>query len=87
MTTCHGCGGVIGRDCFNPAECEEITRDMARKYQEQDHDTSDALRQRIRELEEALRTMLNIAHTDDWGEFASGRRAMSAARAALGDPQ
>lgn len=22
---CLGCGGVIGRDCFNPRECEEIS--------------------------------------------------------------
>lgn len=29
MSRCHGCGGVIGRDCFNPQECEQITRDMA----------------------------------------------------------
>lgn len=26
---CHGCGGVVGRDCFNPQECEQITRSMA----------------------------------------------------------
>jgi hypothetical protein len=25
---CNGCGGIVGRDCFNPAECEWITRDM-----------------------------------------------------------
>lgn len=34
MSTCHSCGGVIGRDCFNPQECEAITRDMAQRYQE-----------------------------------------------------
>lgn len=26
---CHGCGGVVGRDCFNPQECEQITRSLA----------------------------------------------------------
>jgi hypothetical protein len=25
---CGGCGGLVGRDCFNPQECEWITRDM-----------------------------------------------------------
>lgn len=35
MATCHGCGGVIGRDCFNPQECEMITRSMANQYQNQ----------------------------------------------------
>lgn len=24
MSTCRSCGGVIGRDCFNPVECEWI---------------------------------------------------------------
>lgn len=32
---CHGCGGVVGRDCFNPQECEWITRSMAAEYQAQ----------------------------------------------------
>lgn len=35
MTTCHGCGGLVGRDCFNPQECEEIARDKAMRYDEQ----------------------------------------------------
>jgi len=30
---CHGCGGVVGQDCFNPQECEQITRAMAEQYQ------------------------------------------------------
>jgi hypothetical protein len=25
---CNGCGGVAGRDCFNPPECEWISRDI-----------------------------------------------------------
>jgi len=25
---CNSCGGVIGRDCFNPKECEWISRQM-----------------------------------------------------------
>lgn len=29
MATCNSCGGAIGRDCFNPPECAEITRQMA----------------------------------------------------------
>jgi len=27
MSRCNGCGGVIGRDCFNPSECLEIAHD------------------------------------------------------------
>lgn len=26
MAICNGCGGVVGRDCFNPPECEWISR-------------------------------------------------------------
>lgn len=25
---CNGCGGVVGRDCFNPVECEWIGQQM-----------------------------------------------------------
>jgi len=25
---CNGCGGVVGRDCYNPIECEQITSQM-----------------------------------------------------------
>jgi hypothetical protein len=28
MRTCPSCGGIIGRDCFNPIECAEITYQM-----------------------------------------------------------
>jgi hypothetical protein len=28
MATCSGCGGIIGRDCFNPVECEQISHEM-----------------------------------------------------------
>lgn len=24
MNICNGCSGIIGKDCFNPQECEEI---------------------------------------------------------------
>ena len=23
---CNGCGGVLGRDCYNPRECEQISQ-------------------------------------------------------------
>lgn len=28
MRSCPSCGGIIGRDCFNPIECAEISRRM-----------------------------------------------------------
>jgi hypothetical protein len=31
MRTCAGCGGVLGRDCFNEADCVWITADMQQR--------------------------------------------------------
>lgn len=35
MSTCKGCGGTVGRDCFNPQECEWISSDQQRRHVEQ----------------------------------------------------
>lgn len=32
---CAGCGGLVGRDCFNPQECEWISRDMVESQHQQ----------------------------------------------------
>lgn len=35
---CMGCGGVVGRDCFNPMECQQISWQMqqdSQYYEEQ----------------------------------------------------
>jgi len=34
VSTCHGCGGVVGRDCYNPVECEMIAREMQHQHDE-----------------------------------------------------
>ena len=34
MSTCQSCGGIIGRDCFNPRECAEITAQQAFQSQQ-----------------------------------------------------
>jgi len=28
MGMCNSCGGIIGRDCYSPQECEQISRSM-----------------------------------------------------------
>jgi hypothetical protein len=35
MSVCRGCGGEVGRDCFNPEECEWISRDIERRSAEE----------------------------------------------------
>lgn len=37
MAQCPSCGGTIGRDCFNPNECAEITRSMEMQYYAEDY--------------------------------------------------
>jgi hypothetical protein len=34
--TCNSCGGLIGRDCFNPQECAWITESMNNQPVEQE---------------------------------------------------
>lgn len=47
MATCNGCGGVVGRDCWNPIECEQIAHQM-----EQDQRMS--VDQRVSSLEQEV---------------------------------
>ena len=50
--TCPGCGGVVGQDCWNPQECEWISRDMEARQtvemqQQAANTTSESFRQRL----------------------------------------
>lgn len=47
MATCDSCGGDIGRECFNPQECAEITRQMEQQ-------TQMSLEQRVAWLEQEV---------------------------------
>lgn len=31
-SVCNGCGGIVGRDCFNPSECEWIARQQEAQH-------------------------------------------------------
>lgn len=56
MSTCQACGGVIGRDCFNPQECMDITRDMADRYSVAEFE-KDGLRGEISNLRDRIEGM------------------------------
>ena len=66
MATCNGCGGTIGRDCFNPQECEWISRQQEAQYMAQQYapDTSEleqrmtALEGKIGSIEQAVKTLV-----------------------------
>lgn len=47
MAQCPSCGGILGRDCFNPIECAQISHSM------QGYDTHELERQ-IEVLKKAL---------------------------------
>lgn len=32
MSTCPGCGGIVGRDCFNPIECASISESIEQQH-------------------------------------------------------
>ena len=56
MSMCQSCGGVIGRDCFNPQECMEITRQQAVAFESQGDIRGELeyLRARVKELEDLM---------------------------------
>lgn len=53
MNWCPSCGGILGRECFNPDECAWITRSL-QVYREQD------LEHRVARLEAALAARLVV---------------------------
>lgn len=55
MSVCPGCGGVVGRDCFNPVECEEIGR-----RQEAYYSTQEAMRPYIEQIDQLTATVLEL---------------------------
>lgn len=59
MSVCQSCGGVIGRECFNPVECAMITQAMivddAVQRAMYDRDVCDYQKHCEREYEEHLR--------------------------------
>lgn len=62
---CTGCDGVIGRDCFNPLECEEIARQKAERYDAQPFDALALLDQAQSERRKFVKAMqLAIDLTD-----------------------
>lgn len=63
MSRCSGCGGVVGRDCFNPVEClwitDSINADNEQKAQQ--YDTVQYEYTNLRhELELANQTILSL---------------------------
>ncbi len=52
MAICRACGGVLGADCWNEADCMAIMADMARHSSEQ-NDKEEILEKALRAILEA----------------------------------
>ena len=60
MRICQGCGGVLGRDCFNEMECISIS-----------HSQQSNIEYRIKVLEETVFKLIAMLkkHNIDFGEI------------------
>lgn len=66
MSTCPGCGGIVGRDCFNPQECQWIAQQMAQDpYQGQQPEDP-----RIQQHYEELHAQRAVAYANRLGIYA-----------------
>jgi len=66
MSTCRGCGMVLGRDCFNEQDCMWIAQDMEMRAQQAAQDIP-ILSEQIAESEEGRRMIYGtteLHHTD-----------------------
>lgn len=67
---CQSCGGQLGRDCFNPQECAEITADIARQSASSpltDHAASAAGNDGVCDVDlDALEKVAREISDDDW---------------------
>ena len=59
MSRCNSCQGILGRDCFNPQECAEISRSMEQnqidpQYVQHLEQQNEELKARINILEQTI---------------------------------
>lgn len=55
MSICKGCGMVIGRDCFNPQECEWISRDIEMRATAEQY--TNPIEQQLAELRDKVESL------------------------------
>ena len=70
MSICNGCGMVIGRDCFNPQECEWISRDIEMRATAEQYTTPieqqlAELREKVESLEYRLSMIEQLSRSDN----------------------
>lgn len=56
---CNSCGGIIGRDCFNPQECAEISYAQEQNQRQEQEYCNLSLESRIVSLETKIEELSN----------------------------
>lgn len=59
MNICPGCGGVLGRDCFNTHECQQIAASMNNEASYE----NDSLRWQLSQAEEENKRLRSALET------------------------
>jgi hypothetical protein len=57
MKYCQSCGGIIGKDCFNPGECAQITQSMQ-------NNSNDELQRRLHEMDERFWMLISVLESN-----------------------
>lgn len=65
MKHCSSCGGILGRDCFNPIECAQITESMNIIQYEQQEKPTNELWQYIHMLESRIELLEQKLNPND----------------------
>jgi hypothetical protein len=66
-TNCPSCGGIIGRDCFNPIECAWITQQINAQYAVDDFVSkmnADYEREKYEKIELEYYNAIELEHID-----------------------
>jgi hypothetical protein len=58
MSTCQSCGGIIGRDCFNPEECAWITQQQANQCEAAQYNAEEA-QHSLQQLKAEIATLVD----------------------------
>jgi hypothetical protein len=75
MSRCNSCGGIIGKDCFNPVECAYISEQQATQH-DKDHymqGRKDALKDRLAEWDGICQDELWDELIYDWFDVSVNR--------------
>ena len=88
MSVCPSCGGIVGRDCFNPEESAWITREMqresvmaeARQMHYQHEADLHALQERLEHLEDRVKQMTEAVKRRGFDFVCVGTAAMELTR-------